>query len=213
MVRIALIHATELSIPPIKSAFSMLWPEAELVHLLDDSLSRDRLRGRATAGRISALADYAVSLNADCILYTCSAFGKAIADVQSRLQLPVFKPNEAMFESAFEAGKNIAMLATFRPSIKSMEEEFYQTAPRGATLTTFFVEGAREASDSGNIDQHNHLIAEAIKPLSDFDAVMLAHFSMSPALEMCQSVIETSTLTAPDTAVNKIKEYNFKQQG
>jgi len=209
MVRIALIHATELSLTPTKDAFSSLWPQAELVHLLDDSLSRDRLRGKDTSDRISALADYAVSLDAQVILYTCSAFGEAISGVQNRLKLPVFKPNEAMFESVFRAGKKIAMLATFRPSIQSMEEEYYEAATEGATLTTYFVEGAREASDSGDLTLHNHLIAEAIKPLTDFDAIMLAHFSMSPALELCESVIQIPVLTAPETAVKKIRECSF----
>jgi Asp/Glu/hydantoin racemase len=209
MVRIALIHATELSIPPSKKAFASLWPQAEPVHLMDDSLSRDRLRGKETSSRISALAYYAVSVDVQAILYTCSAFGKAISDVQRELQLPVFKPNEAMFELAFKAGKKIAMLATFKPSIQSMEKEYYEAAAKGATLTTYLVEGAREASDSGNLVLHNHLIAEAIKRFNDFDAVMLAHFSMSPALELCQSVTQIPVLTAPETAVKKIRECRF----
>ena len=71
------------------------------------------------------------------------------------------------------------------------------------------VEGAREASNSGNLGLHNHLIAEAIRHLSDFDAVMLAHFSMSPALELCQSVTQVPVLAAPETAVKKIRECNL----
>lgn len=204
MVRIALIHATELSLKPTKKAFSSLWPQAELVHLLDDSLSRDRLRGRDTSGRISALADYAISLDAQAILYTCSAFGEAISSVQNRLEIPVFKPNEAMFELALRAGKKNAMLATFRPSIKSMEEEYYKAAREGATLTTYFVEGAREASDSGDLTLHNHLIVEAIKSLTGFDAIMLAHFSMSSALELCERAIQVPVFTAPEAVVKKI---------
>jgi len=210
MVRIALIHATELSIPSIKKAFSLTWPQVELVHLLDDSLSRDRLMGRATADRISALADYAVSIDAQYILYTCSAFGKAIGDVQNRLQLPVFKPNEAMFELAFKAGKKIAMLATFVPSIQSMEEEYYEAAASGATLITHCVEGAREALHGGNLDLHNHLVAEAARSFNHCDAIMLAHFSMSPALELCEKVGQVPVLTAPEAVVMKMKAMDFQ---
>lgn len=209
MVRIALIHATELSLAPTKKAFSSIWPQAELVHLVDDSLSLDRLRGKDTSGRISALADYAISLDAEAILYTCSAFGEAISRVQNRLNIPVFKPNEAMFELVFRAGKKIAMLATFRPSIQSMEEEYHEAAIEGATLTTYFVEGAREASDSGDLTLHNHLIAEAIKPLTGFEAIMLAHFSMSSALELCERAIQVPVFTAPEAVVREIKEYDW----
>lgn len=216
MSRIALIHATMLSIAPVNDAFASLWPQAELVHLLDDSLSRDRAEGKETSGRIFALADYAVSTKADAILYSCSAFGEAISLVQGRMEIPVFKPNEAMFDSAFEKGPNIAMLATFIPSIKSMEKEFYETAPTGistgtgaagASVTTTFVKGAREASDSGNQDLHNKLIAGAAASLHGYDAIMLAHFSMSTASELCEEATHIPILTAPDSAVRKIQTY------
>ena len=43
-MRIALIHALKVSIPPIEEAFSRLWPEAQLANLLDDSLATDLAR-------------------------------------------------------------------------------------------------------------------------------------------------------------------------
>ena len=40
--RIALISALRLSLDPITESFRRLWPEADRVHILDDSLSADR---------------------------------------------------------------------------------------------------------------------------------------------------------------------------
>ena len=40
--RIALVHAGLVSIEPVQSAFDQLWPDAEPVNLLDDSLMVDR---------------------------------------------------------------------------------------------------------------------------------------------------------------------------
>ena len=40
--RIVLVHAVEVAMPPVAAAFRELWPEAERVNLLDDSLSIDR---------------------------------------------------------------------------------------------------------------------------------------------------------------------------
>lgn len=205
MTRIALIHATRLSIPPTDRAFEALWPEAERAHILDDSLSRDRAAGRETAGRIHALADYALSCGAEAILYSCSAFGNAIAEVRSRLRIPVFKPNEAMFDQAFKTGRRIGMLATFIPSIGSMEDEFYAAAPEGATITTIFVEGAREASAAGNLSRHDKLISEAAGRLPGVDAILLAHFSMSSAAGLCAQNSPVPILTAADSAVRKIR--------
>jgi aspartate/glutamate racemase len=209
MPRIALIHATKLSIPPICHSFDRLWPEAELVQILDDSLSRDRAAGWETTERIHMLADYALSIRADAILFCCSAFGKAIGEVQDRLTLPVLKPNEAMFEDAFTLGRRFGMLATFIPSIASMEEEFHGAAPGGATLDTAYVEGAREASDSGDGLRHDRLIAEAAGPMEGYDAIMLAHFSMSSATGLCGRNSSIPILTAPDSAVKKLKEHNL----
>jgi hypothetical protein len=82
MPRIALIHATRLSIDPIAAAFAQHCPDAQLMNVLDDSLSRDRERDgeltHAMIDRFVDLATYAKGTGADAILFTCSAFGPAI---------------------------------------------------------------------------------------------------------------------------------------
>lgn len=58
------------------------------------------------------------------ILYTRSAFGDAIDAVERRARVPVLKPNEAMFDEARRYGKRIGLVATFAPSVPSMQAEF-----------------------------------------------------------------------------------------
>jgi hypothetical protein len=85
VLRVALIHAVSMAIAPVAEAFDALWPEAERLNLLDDSLAVDRQRAGALtpeiAARIARLADYAKGCGARAILYTCSAFGEAIEAV------------------------------------------------------------------------------------------------------------------------------------
>src|SRR5215471_15820329 len=149
MTRIALVHATPAAVDPIKAAFAEDWPEPDLVNLLDDSLSRDRALAADLTDdmyrRFDTLGRYALSVGANGILFTCSAFGPAIERVASAVAIPVLKPNEAMFAEAIEIGGKIGMLATFEPSIASMAAEFKADAAKAGadvTLESAFVPGA-----------------------------------------------------------------------
>lgn len=206
--RIALIHATVVSMDPTEAAFRQLWPEADTFHLLDSSLSTDRAAaGRLTedlAARIGLFADYAVARKADGILYCCSAFGPAIEAAAAAAPVPTLKPNESMFARALEIGGDLAMLVTFRDSIGSMETEFAEMKKaRGsrATIRSILVEDARDAIDAGDAATHNRLIAEAAAKIGACSAVLLAHFSMDRARAAVESVVGVPVLSPPSEAV------------
>lgn len=210
--KIALIHATPMAIDPVLAAFGAAWPEAELANVLDDSLSADRNKTEdlspELSRRIVDLGHYAERLGTDGILYTCSAFGSAIEAAAREIPLPVLKPNQAMFEAALEHGDRIAMLYTFEPSRQSMEAEFRDTASKrnsAAVLTSFGAAGANDALRAGDADTHNRLVADHAAKLDGFDAVLLAHFSTSRALDTVRQVIDIPVLTAPDSAVAKMR--------
>jgi Asp/Glu/hydantoin racemase len=212
MPRIALIHAVTVAMVPVHDAFRQLWPEAECVDILDTSLSRDRERdGRLTeamVGRFLLLAKYAEDTGADGILFTCSAFGEAIEAAATKTNIPVLKPNEAMFEAALAAGKRLGMLATFEPSVAGMEAEFRDIAGKvksGATLDSFCVAGAMKALQAGDGAEHDERLAIAAPRFADYDAVMLAHFSTSRAAAAVKAAVRCPVLTAPGAAVTKLK--------
>ncbi|MBF9033931.1 arylsulfatase [Rhodobacterales bacterium HKCCE2091] len=211
--RIVLLHATPVAVDPVKAAFAELWPVPELVNLLDDSLSPDRARTEELTDdlveRFAALGRYALSAGADAILVTCSAFGPAIEKMQRDLPIPVLKPNEAMFHAAVAGGRNIAMVATFAPSVPTMEaefEEYVQQTGADARLTTIVVEAAMTALRAGDADTHNRLIAERAGELGGFDTVMLAHFSTSRALPALSGRLAAPVLSAPGAAVTRLRE-------
>ncbi len=212
-MRIALIHALRHSPPPIEAAFRELWPEAQLMNLLDDSLSADLARvGRLTPAmtdRFLTLSRYAKGTGADAILFTCSAFGPCIdAVVKELAPMPVLKPNEAMIEEALQAGTRIGLLATFPGTLISMPQEF----PANVTLITQLAEGALAALDRGDTEQHDGRAARASLALKDCDVIALAQFSLARAAPRVAVATGRPVLTTPHSAVKKLKRLLLPQQ-
>ncbi|MFV0295799.1 MAG: aspartate/glutamate racemase family protein [Hyphomicrobiaceae bacterium] len=211
--RIVLIHAVQVAMAPIEAAFRDLWPLAERVNLLEDSLSVDRGAHAeltpAMFDRFDRLGQYARDIGADGILYTCSAFGPAIEKVaRDHAPLPVLKPNEAMFEAALDAGDRIGLLASFERSVPSMVAEFKELAAakgRKAAIETVCEPRAMPALQAGNAATHNALLADAAAKLSDCDAVLLAQFSTSIAAPAVSARLSCPVLTSPGSAVLKMK--------
>jgi Asp/Glu/hydantoin racemase len=211
--RIVLLHATPVAMEPVTTAMAALWPEAEAVNLLDDGLTIDRAKDgdELSEGLIERFVDlgrYAQRTGADGILITCSAFGPAIDRMAEELPLPILRPNEAMFRAAIAAGSRIGMLATFAPSVATMEDEFRVFAAESgtaATLDTLVVDQAIDLLRRGDAETHNRLIAEEAPRLAEHDAIMLAHFSTSRAAEQVRRAVRVPVLAAPEAAVTRMK--------
>lgn len=211
--RIILLHATAVAMGPVHAAFASDWPEAETVNLLDDGLTIDRAKepdtlSEALIERFVAFGQYGHHIGADGILVTCSAFGPAIDRMAEILPIPVVKPNHAMFATALEKGNRVGMLATFGPSVPTMEAEFSaytNDLDRSATLTTVLVDGAIDRLRQGDEESHNRLLAERAPELAGMDAIMLAHFSTSVAAEAVRARVAPPVLTAPQAAVLEMK--------
>jgi maleate cis-trans isomerase len=214
--RIALIHATALSVAPVLSAFDRLWPQARRMNLLDDSLSVDR----AAAGELTPemvqrfvdLARYAQGTGCSGILFSCSAFGPAIEAAGRATGLPTLKPNEAMFQQALEVKPGplrLGLVATFQASLGSMSAELQDMARRqgrSVDLRTVFVPEAMDDLARGRVDDHHRKIAAAARTLSDCDAVMLAQFSMAAAQPQVEQEMARPVFTSPDCAVIALRK-------
>ena len=212
-VRIVLIHATPVAIDPILNVLQQEWPRAEPVNILDDSLSTDlESAGSLTPAitrRIVTMARYGSDIGAAAVLFTCSAFGRAIDAAKKAVSIPVLKPNEAMFEDALLAGNRLGLLATFGPSVPSMETEFDDLVRRRdstAVMKSLLVPDAMADLVKGDSQSHNRLLAEAAPQLAECDAIMLAHFSTSRALTDVQRAVACQVLTSPHSAVAKLKK-------
>ena len=217
-LRIALIHATPLAMDPIKEAIARHWPDVQCQHLLDDSLSQDRVReGSLTPAmvqRFVTLAEYCQGAGAQGILFTCSAFGPAIEVAGQATGLPTFKPNEAMFEQALGLARTgqtlrVTLVATFEASIGSMSEEFMAMAQArqiDAHITGCFVPQAMQDLAQGHASLHHQKITDAIAALPACDVVLLAQFSMAAAQPLAQQATRAPVLSSPDCAILALQD-------
>lgn len=211
--RIALIHALLDSLEPSWKAFAELWPEAQLVNLMDDSLSRDLAAegGKITPAinsRIIDLGRYAYAGGAKGVLYTCSGFGQSISAAGLLLPVPVLRPNEAAVEAMLDAGPRLAVLATFEPTAMMVRGEIAAAAKArnlSPTIEIGHVPGALAALQSGRAEEHDALIAAAAAALPPVDAVMLAQFSMARAAAAIAPAVGRTVYTTPSSAVLKMK--------
>ena len=219
--RIQLIHAVTAAQAPIHEAFSRLWPEARPVDLSDTSLATDiadlsaagDLNGDALADaftrRMAALIGYGVDTGASAVLFTCSAFGAAIERARQGVAIPVLKPDEAMIARALSLGPRIGGLATFAPTIPSLASELEAAA--GAVrlnpeIELRHVAGALDSLNAGDRAEHDRLIVEAAAGMEDFDALLLAQFTMSGLRDTIPDVPARTVLASPDEAVLKLRD-------
>jgi Asp/Glu/hydantoin racemase len=203
----------QVAIDPVVDAFRQLWPAARVTNLLEDSLAPDLAAAGSITPAITArfveLAQYSERCGADAVLFTCSAFGTAIEEAKRLVRIPVLKPNEAMLDEALQAGSNVAVLATFEPTIPSLKSELQKLAlDRGIELMikTRAIPAAVTALQQGRGAEHDSLIVAAAKDIGKCDALVLSQFSMARAAPGIPQTPGRKVLTSPESAVNRLKQ-------
>ena len=204
-MRIALIHAGMVSVKPIESAFQQLWPEVQLMNILDDSLFFDRGEGALPASmteRFITLGRYAARTGAQGVLFTCSAFGPCIeACAEDLAPIPVLKPNEAMIAEASAMGGRIGLLATFAGTLNTMPGEF----PIDSDVKPVLVEGAFDALLAGDTAEHDRLVLATAEALKDCNVLALAQFSLSRVAPLLEARVGNPVFSTPSSAVRELR--------
>ena len=126
----------------------------------------------------------------DAIMVTCSTMNRSLPFVKDAVKdfhIPVVQIDEPMMQKAVENGGKVLIIATHGPTVKSTQKLLEETTTAmgrksalqysGAT-----VEDAFHLLGEGKIDEHNELIANAIREeqkKNKIDQVVLAQLSMS----------------------------------
>ncbi|HEX5461786.1 MAG TPA: hypothetical protein VFX20_17615 [Steroidobacteraceae bacterium] len=206
MTQVVLIHAMRHSLAPIEAAFAEHWCEARLTNLLDDSLATNLAAAPVLDNRMTqrflTLGRYAATLDADAILFTCSAFVPCIHAVRDDLApLPVRGPNEAMIAEIAAIEGRVALVATFAPTLRMM---MAAKVASGLDIEPVYVDGALAALDAGDPQRHDRLVVQALQDRR-YDAVALVQYSLARAAPAIAAQFAAPVLTAPAAAVQELR--------
>ena len=115
---IALLHNSQVIVEQVANAFERIYPEAERINIIDESLLRDiKTKGRIDHLGVRRVCRYALcaeDLGADAVMMTCSSLWESVYAAKPTLKIPAFAINEPMSQEAVSIGANIGVLGTLK---------------------------------------------------------------------------------------------------
>ncbi|RPJ51413.1 MAG: hypothetical protein EHJ95_05455 [Methanobacteriota archaeon] len=151
-------------------------------------------RGLSTPpqSNIDAFVRYARDLaefgHVNAILITCSTMNRsypAVVDAMETYNIPVIQIDRPMMEQSVTHGGKTLVIATHGPTVASTQALLHSTAEELGTSIDFLGETVEEAwyrLAEGDVEGHNHLLAETIRSRQNteaIDSVVMAQLSMT----------------------------------
>jgi len=217
-----LIHTSFVSLKDLTALFAELVPEAQIRHIVDDSLLPEVLaNGGVTAGVRSRMCEYykAAELGgADLIFNQCSSVGE-VADLAAQLvRVPVVKVDARMAEIACETGNRIGVVATLETTLGPTCRLVENTARRigkDVDVIRRLVNGAFDILIQGDRARHNQMGLDAIRTLAkEVDVVVCAQGSMMaivPDLGSTPVPVLTSPRLGVESAAALLRQRRSKE--
>jgi Asp/Glu/hydantoin racemase len=210
--RVFLVHPTPLAMAPIDEAFKTLWPQAQTINLLDESLYTDIPQDGTLApgiyDRVASLLRHCELSGADGILFSGSTFGPAVDKARIGMRVPVLRAEEAMMEQAVTLGERILLVCTAKramPVVRGTLDAAVKHAGVTRAISELWVKGARDAITSGDVATHDKLIAEQVMAAGDFDVIIFGQISMVPSRSPLPPDIARRIVTGPEATVARMR--------
>jgi Asp/Glu/hydantoin racemase len=207
-----MIHALAESVPPVKVAFGEVFPEAEVINLLDEALFID-FKGQITPQlrrRMSQLICYCEEYGADAIGLACSVYAPVVESARDLVDVPLVSSYSPVMEEAVKAGRRIGIIAAVDATLRDSEYYLSRAAEeQGREIETelCFAEELIPLYRTQGEEAFNHRLEELVMDLSErVDVVLLGQFSMASALKRLQAVCPVPVLSGPHSSANKLKK-------
>lgn len=215
---VCIVHTSFVSVTQLTELFAELAPQAQVRHIVDDTLLPEVLANRGVTPRVrSRMCEYyraAELAGADLIFNQCSSVGE-VADLASKLvTVPVIKVDTRMAETACRTGRRVGVVATLETTLGPTCRLIESTAARLGTnieITRCLVEGAFDKLIAGDRAQHNQMVLTAIRDLSRrVDVIVCAQGSMM-AIVPDLGPTPVPVLTSPRLGVQSAAEFLQQQ--
>ncbi len=185
---LALLHTVSGLVPTFGQLCQELVPEAEVFHMVDESLLKNTIRSGhltpTTARRVVGHVASAEEAGADVVLVTCTSIGAAVEMARSLVGVPVVRVDEAMADEAVRRGRRIGVAATLPTTLEPTTDLLRRRAAAAGgetrTVVPYLCEGAFEALGAGDTARHDAAIADGLRTLmAQVDVIVLAQASMA----------------------------------
>jgi len=210
---VCIVHTSFVSVTQLTELFAEFAPQAQVRHIVDDTLLPEVLANRGVTPRVrSRMCEYyraAELAGAQLIFNQCSSVGE-VADVAATLvSIPVVKVDTRMAEVACRTGPRIGVVATLDTTLGPTCRLIEATARRlgvKCELTRDLVDGAFQRLIDGDRPKHNRMVIDAIRNLSSrVDVVVCAQGSMM-AIVPELGPMPVPVLTSPRLGVQSAAE-------
>jgi len=214
MATIAYLHTSHVLIPLFSELSRRILPDAELFHMVDESLIKNTIRdgelSKVTTLRVITMVQSAHEGGADAVVVTCSSIGPAVTLAARLCQFPVVRVDEAMADEAVRLGRRIGVAATLRttldPTVALLHAKA-SNAGRDVEVVESLCENAFAAVLAGDTVTHDQLLADSLCALrSSVDVVVLAQASMARVVASLPGGSRVPILSSPELAVRRAHE-------
>lgn len=218
MKKVAFIHTVHSIIPKLNEMFYMLIKDAEVFHLLDESILKKAIKqGGLTPDlykKVTKLSQMAEDGGADVILVTCSSISPCIDTARKSVKVPILRIDEPMAEEACKEGGEIAIIATLKTTLNPTSELIKNKAQifkRNIHIMPFLCEGAFNALVSGDIKTHDKKVMEKLLEADkEADIIVFAQASMATVIQRTNIKLSKKVLTSLESGIKQIKNvYNY----
>ena len=212
---LAFIHTSPTLIPAFSSLAASILPDANIFHMVDESLIRDTIQAghlrKITIRRLIAMVDSARNAGADAVLVTCSSIGKGVVIAQELFDFPVVRVDDAMAETAVQQARRIGVIATLettlQPTLQLLRDKA-AAAGKEVEIRDCLCEGAFKAVLSGDTATHDRVVSAALtEEMKRSDLIVLAQASMARVVATLPAEsVTVPILSSPELAVLRVRE-------